>query len=106
MIPTHIIEKAIAGGWIFQNSKKIEVLEGGFRGTRILVTYKDEYRRYPAYEEIALDPDFWMALGLACGWAGGETTAEMFATTQAHKFLDLILSKASQDDIAAFWKSL
>lgn len=87
-IPREAIEKAIEGGWNPSGSATISMQEAIER---------------LRYEEIALDPTFWQALGKSLGWAGGNETAEMFAATQLHKFVDLILQGKSTE---AFWQEL
>lgn len=127
MIPKHIIEKAIAGGW-----KPTPPI-----GDRIVLIHQRRFgivtaqKMYECF--IALDPDFWMALGKEMGWKevyigkceecgyvryrdkpyhGYECSKnEDFNPAQppleyAHRFYDLILHKASQEEITSFWKSL
>lgn len=53
MIPEKAIEKAKAAGWS---------------------TYK--FSDFPSYEEIALDPGFWQALGKVKGWTKERAIAE------------------------------
>lgn len=93
MIPKNIIEKAIAGGWNYPP---------WFEDTYFLVQTNT-----PTADKIldtwtALDPDFWMALGKEMGWQD----AEFFVHDKAPRFYDLILRKASQEEMDSFWKSL
>lgn len=104
MIPREIISKAIAGGW------------------------KDTHKSYCVitWQEIALDPAFWMALGKEMGWGWycidcGEKADSLsfYCSNCEHNvrlnvgwkqhapiFYDLILRKASQEEISAYWASL
>lgn len=101
MIPTHVIEKAIAGGWKWN-------------------THIDCHCDCCIYSQ----PDFWQALGKEMGWNlsepqvkyikvgtpqnGGTMTSFVVNGYHAHAkdFYDLILRKASPEDITHFWKSL
>lgn len=129
MIPKHIIEKAIAGGWKLPSSPfSVEAQ----RWERSL--YAPEVAtRYP---ELAItDPDFWMALGKEMGWGvlrcincektavpvrKNENDPEYWADCCPRKRLDygkswelyavdfvrLILRKAPPQEITNFWNSL
>lgn len=88
MIPKHIIELAVKGGWI---------------GKAVEPTYIDNYY------EVICSPLFWQALGKELGWGTepAATTREGFPVQEwmmfAHRFYDLILTGGSLDE---FWKEL
>lgn len=68
MIPKHIIEKAIEGGWR-EKMRKI-VMEKSY-----CMLFAERLSTYPTmiyYAEFILDPLFWQALGKSLGW-GKET---------------------------------
>lgn len=90
MIPIRIIEKAIAGGY--------------GKGS-------DSYSTL--YTGMIFDPNFWMALGKEMGWSKwGEYDDEYKKSSdpqwqyEAHRFYDLILRKASQEEITKFWETI
>lgn len=94
MIPKEAIEKAVEGGW------------------RGVITTKQ------TWENIALDPSFWQALGKALGWSDTRKSNYDFLgkphvreemqpspdwTRNALRFYDLILTEG---DTKAFWGEL
>jgi hypothetical protein len=121
MIPKHIIEKAIAGGWHKDWKLTVKGLDvADFLVGNILQfrTTDDRCKINIPIFEIALDPDFWVALGKEMGWNkethGGKTfidwQGDVYETVynwqyRALRFYDFILRKASQEEIEAFWKS-
>lgn len=89
LVPNYILQGAIAGG----------------------------YKEYEGYEDtidwqvIALDPDFWMALGKEVGWMKDDyyiagIPQGRHYIREAHRFYDLILRKASQEQINNFWQNI
>lgn len=102
MIPTYIIEEAIAGGWSNYPTKweYDDYTFESFDVDGILL------HRVVA-SEIALDPDFWMALGKEMGWDDeGAMDVMQDWHGYAHKFYNIILRKASQAEINSFWDAL
>lgn len=100
------IEKAIEGGWkafgIITNAS--EMNEESFKN---FWGYLDRERRW---QEIALDPTFWQALGKSCGWgkcAQGYHIHICEALNrwqrEAHRFYDLILTGG---DTEKFWEEI
>lgn len=108
MIPKEAIDKAIEGGWsgffargYTWNGKGITDIDGDFW----------------TYEEVALDPTFWQALGKALGWPEdwyiGESRfkdkvdGRLYRTHcpkwHAHVFFELILA---QEDTKTFWEEI
>lgn len=108
MIPKDVIEKAIAGGWKEQQSNFENVL-GGYAFYKI----KGQRETFKSCEEIALDPDFWMALGPnetqrlnVYSVSYKEVLLQYDWESKAIEFYRLILRKASQEEIDNFWKAL
>lgn len=108
MIPKKVLELACEGGW---------ELRGGFVPTGVTalptgnpsfsLRFEDPDTKKPwhesvGWEEIALDPAFWQALGKQLGWAPmGEATVEKGSWfSYAHGFYDLILTGG---DTEKFW---
>lgn len=118
MIPKQAIEKAIEEGWI---------LRGGFKAHRIELlptahpsigywfrdnTTPHEFCERVDWEEIALDPIFWQALGKALGWYEWPLKHRPVDLADldfkcplcnAHRFYDLILTEGEPEQ---FWKEL
>jgi hypothetical protein len=106
MIDKRAIEKAIEGGW------------ATYKGEPIEFYFYDECR--PKWQEIALDPLFWQALGKALEWSdytqvlhyydqdrwNRDCTHSKNEVTWQHNarcFYNLILTGGDTD---AFWKDL
>lgn len=111
-IPKLAIEKAIEGGWQdgqALDSKRIEITGMGY--IRIYHWDSSEFNAYD-WQEVALDPTFWQALGKALGWPkevnypAKEIYQFRCAATcdfHAHRFYDLVLTGGGTE---AFWKEL
>lgn len=107
-IPPKVIELAISGGWDSFFSQGFTFNSRGLF---------DVDTDFTSYEEIALDPTFWQALGKALGWSEyavcnihGQpctlncTQAFPFEYMyQAHRFYDLILTQQPTD---TFWEEI
>lgn len=113
MIPKEAIELAIQGGW----KPRGEKIRKRFEVETDYAIFYDKVNvwRVP-FEEIALDPSFWQALGKTKGWGKpvGEWSFQnrqddmpMRPTAhwrnEAHFFYDLILTGGNTDE---FWQSI
>jgi hypothetical protein len=104
MIPKAAIEKAIQGGWQPNVSEFRE-----FVCYIDAVNYLDAKGSWQVikYEEIALDPSFFQALGKALGLEKSDrnTRTEIWLEWkyQAHRFYDLILTGQPTEP---FWEAL
>lgn len=104
MIPKHIIEKAIEGGWR-ENMHRI-VMEKSY-----CMLFSERLSTYPTmiyYAEIILDPLFWQSLGKALRWYGDNPEPDKkhlkgLWIEYAHEFFDLLLTG---DDTKKFWVNL
>lgn len=96
MIPKQAIERAIAGGW-----GGFGWGEGKWSGSRVPGIESNHWR------DIALDKDFWQALGKALGWltcdCEQKTCAARWWLTNAQNFNTCILTGGDTD---AFWREL
>lgn len=95
LIPKEAIELAIEGGWqVFLHPK-----------TGNYVHNEDKHALPFAldWQEIALDPDFWRALGKVLEWDNPETEDYFEWHIQAMNFYDLVLTNG---DTAQFWREL
>lgn len=112
MIPAHIIEKAVEGGWSGVSLEE----KGKWVGGRV-----EGIEHY--WHSIALDPSFWQSLGKVLGWTKnictdcltpyvdktsctcGMSYPPLDDTWHLHamRFYDLILTGGDTD---AFWEEL
>lgn len=100
-IPPKVIELAISGGWDSFFSQGFTFNSRGLF---------DVDTDFTSYEEIALDPLFFQALGKSLGW---DDTTGFYADFQskkynqvgvyAHTFYDLILTNQPTD---TFWEEI
>lgn len=105
MIPEHVISKAIAGRWKYRGSsiERFDFSAAKEDGHGFIVTKVGTSAVH--YEQIALDPDFWAALGKKMGWPDTLDGYEGWKL-KAVNFYRLILRKASQEEIDNFWKTV
>lgn len=112
MIPKEIIEKAIEGGW--QDGQALDPSRVDVLGVGYIRIYHWDSSEFNGYEwqELALDPTFWQALGNSldiafeekCAARGDFVSFEKWNwKLNAHRFYDLILTK---QPIEAFWSDL
>lgn len=112
MIPKKVLELACEGGW---------ELRGGFVPTGVTalptgnpsfsLRFEDPDTKKPwhesvGWEEIALDPAFWQALGKQLVWDTVTETDQGFENTweyNAHRLYDLVLNGL---DTEKFWQEL
>lgn len=100
-IPKEVIEKAVAGGWKWSSNGLSYIYYGwGIADDELF----DEKR----FEEIALDPLFWQALGKVLGWGVYDRAMQEAAEDPdwmliAHRFYYLILTDTPTD---IFWADL
>lgn len=111
MIPKEILEKAIEGEWKEDLRYKTQYPEVKKGSGDMLIWYVDAvnhewtFDRY-SFQQIALDPLFWQALGKSLLWSDGAShvsnpTPEWMEN--AHRFYDLILTGQPTD---TFWADL
>lgn len=120
MIPKYIIEKAIEGGWWpFEKYDSSTVRCTGVYTEKNVVTLhsrttwsdgvSDKDVQDLIFEEIALDPDFWMALGEKGEWfvhSHKPFQKHIVMLAHAQCFYSLILRKALPKEINDFWKTV
>jgi len=91
IIPKWALEASIKGGWSTNVPDKF--IENG-----------------DWYKYVLLEPDFWQCLGKELGWkeckCGKACMIQPDWYDNAHRLYDLILSRAPQEDIDAYWEAL
>lgn len=126
LIPQWAIEKSIKGGYTLP-ALNLYRTDGGKTKKKKPAEIAYEVELRDMWRMLALDPDFWSALGkempwcedcIQCGGSGqdsydnpcqdcnGDGRILLDPSYQAQRFFDLLLSKPSQESIDNYWTSL
>ena len=113
MIPRNIILLAIEGGWRLAPYYKGKTLtQEDIKRIADYFVDRNNTGALKSWQETALDPLFWQALGRALGWhhdyhvVYGQKVYEGHIgewKSKAHEFYDLILTNG---DITKFWQEI